>query len=153
MGLLEVGRIGRAHGVRGDVLVALVTTVEDRLAPGTVLATPRGPMEVERSSFHSGRWIVHFRGVETREAAEALRNTVLSAEAVDDPDELWVHKLIGAAVVDQDGVERGRCAEVHAGSVSDLLVLDSGAVVPVTFVQRQEGDRIFVDVPEGLFDL
>lgn len=154
--LLEVGRVLRAHGLRGDVVVDLTTTRTERLAVDAVLqtaGTAAGTVEVERSSPHSGHWIVHFRGHDTREAAEALRGAVLSAEAIDDPDELWVHRLVGAEVVDQHGVARGRCREVHAGTVSDLLVLDSGALVPVAFVRRQDGDRILVDAPDGLFDL
>jgi 16S rRNA processing protein RimM len=154
--LLEVGRVLRAHGLRGDVVVDLVTTRQERLAGGAVLhtaATGAGTVEVEHSSPHSGHWIVHFRGHDTRESAEALRGAVLFAEPIEDPHQLWVHRLIGAEVVDQHGVARGRCSEVHAGTVSDLLVLDSGALVPVAFVRRQDGDRILVDAPDGLFDL
>lgn len=155
-GLLEVGRVMRAHGLRGDVVVDLTTTRQERLAHGAVLrttGTAAGTVEIERSSPHSGHWIVHFRGYDTREAAEGLRGTILCAEPIDDPDELWVHRLVGAEVVDQHGVARGHCCEVHAGAASDLLVLDTGALVPVAFVRGQDGDRILVDVPDGLFDL
>lgn len=155
--LLEVGRIGRAHGLRGEVVVHLVTDRVERVAPGSRLGSTRGPLVVERSRPHQGAYLVFFEGVGSREAAEALRGTVLEAEAideVDDDDTLWVHELVGAEVVEADGTARGSVTEVQANPASDLLVLDSGALVPVRFVVSHEpGVRVVVDVPTGLFDL
>ena len=97
---------------------------------------------------------MHFAGVDHRDQAEALRNTVLSAAPIDDPDELWVHELIGAVVVDQDGVARGTVVQVLDNPASDLLELDSGSLVPARFiVSHVAGTEIRVDVPAGLFDL
>src|SRR3546814_10145404 len=74
--LLEVGRITKAHGVRGDVLVALSSDRTERLDPGSVLVTDRGPLTVESSSRHNDRWIVHFRSEEhTSELQSLLRNS------------------------------------------------------------------------------
>jgi 16S rRNA processing protein RimM len=78
---------------------------------------------------------------------------VLAAEPLDDPDELWVHELVGATVVEVGGAERGRVESVLANPASDLLVLDSGALVPLTFVVERTEGRIVIDPPEGLFDL
>jgi 16S rRNA processing protein RimM len=79
---------------------------------------------------------------------------VLFAEALEDPEELWVHQLIGSRLVDQAGVDRGRVVEVLANPASDLLELDSGALVPVRFVTGVvPGERVDVEVPDGLFDL
>ena len=67
---------------------------------------------------------------------------------------LWVHELVGAVVVDQSGVERGTVGRVVANPASDLLELDSGALVPVRFVTSlRPGVRVDVEVPDGLFDL
>jgi 16S rRNA processing protein RimM len=150
--LLEVGRIEKPHGLRGQVVVRLFTNRVERLAPGAELTTGSGPLRVRSSTPHHDRWLVAFEGVDTREAADGLRSVVLSAPAIDDPDELWVHDLVGAEVVDH-GIVRGRVVEVEANPASDLLVLDTGALVPVRFVVRVEpGALVEVDAPAGLFD-
>ena len=149
--MLEVGRIAKAHGLRGDVVVELVTDRVERVAAGAVLHGPGGPLTVERSTPHQGRWIVHLAGVGDRAAAEALRGTVLRAEPLDDPDALWVHDLIGAEVVDGDGTQRGRVVSVVANPASDLLELDDGSLVPVRFVTGHGAGVIRVETPPGLF--
>jgi 16S rRNA processing protein RimM len=150
-GFLEVGRITKPHGIRGEVIVELVTDRVQRVAPGTVLRSEDGPMTVDRSSPHQGRWIVQFAGVATREAADALRGTILLAEPLDDPDALWVHDLIGSEVFDTAGIRRGRVVSVVANPASDLLELDDGALVPVRFVTGQAPGVVHVDPPAGLF--
>jgi 16S rRNA processing protein RimM len=152
--LLEVGRITKAHGVHGDVLVQLTTDRTERLAPGAVLSTDRGDLTVERSTRHHDRWIVHFAELAVREQADQWRGTVLRAEALDDDDdELWVHELIGATVALIDGTEVGIVDEVQANPAADLLVLDNGALVPVVFVTDHRDGTVTIDPPEGLFDL
>ena len=150
--LLEVGRITKPHGLRGEVIVELVTDRVERVAAGSVLQRPGGTLTIERSSSHQGRWIVQFAGVATREAAEALRGTVLSAEPIEDPDVLWVHDLIGAGVVDAGGVRRGAVVSVIANPASDLLELDDGTLVPVRFVTGHADGVVHVDAPDGLFE-
>jgi 16S rRNA processing protein RimM len=140
------------------VLVVLTSERTDRLDPGSVLDTDRGPLTVVRSSRHQDRWIVQFAGLLDRNAAEAWRGTVLRAEPLDEPvgddDEgIWVHELIGSAVVLVDGTEVGTVVEVQANPASDLLVLDTEALVPVVFVTDHEPGRVTIDPPEGLFDL
>ena len=152
--LLEVGRILRAHGVQGEVVVRFTSDREERRAAGAVVQGPDGPLTVSRARHTpGGDWVVRFAEVADRTAAETMHGAVLRAEAIADPDELWVHELLGSVVVDQDGCERGTIAEVHEGSASDLLLLDTGHLVPVTFVVGKEPGRILVDTPEGLFDL
>lgn len=155
MTLLEVGRIVKAHGIRGDVIVELTTTRTERLAPGTVLASDAGSFTVERASPHQGKWIVAFAEVPDRTAAERLRGTKLRAEPVaGDDGELWIHELIGAAVVDVDGQPVGEVTAVQANPASDLLVLADGHLVPLTFVVRRDPDgTVVIDPPAGLFDL
>jgi 16S rRNA processing protein RimM len=121
---------------------------------GTELQTSRGPLRVARSKVDGQRWLVHFEGVDTREDAESWRNTPLLAEPLDDPDELWVHDLVGCRVISADGVDRGTVVEVQENPASDLLVLDGGALVPLTFlVDGPAGGVLRVDVPDGLWDL
>lgn len=150
--MLEVGRVAKPHGLRGEVIVELFTNRTERMTPGTVLATADGLLTVEQSTPHLGRWIVSFEGVRSREDAEALRGTVLSAEPLDDPDELWVHELVGASVVGVDDRAYGTVAAVEANPASDLLVLDGGGLVPVRFVISHGDGRIVIDPPAGLLD-
>ncbi len=152
---LEVGRIIKAHGLRGQVLVDLWTDRLERLAPGAVLLTARGPITVRAAARHQDRFIVTLEGVERREEAESWRGTVLSATRVehDDDDVIWIDDLYGAVVYDSLGEPHGVVVEVEANPASDILVLDSGALVPLTFVTAVEANvRIDVDVPEGLFE-
>jgi 16S rRNA processing protein RimM len=151
--LLEVGRITKPHGLRGEVVVKLVTDRVDRLDPGTVLASDRGDLVVRAARPHQDRWIVAFEGASTREHADALRSVALRAEAVDDPDELWVHRMVGAEVVTVGGDAVGRCVGVIANPAADLIELDGGALVPVVFVVDHDATQITIDPPDGLFDL
>lgn len=150
--LLEVGRVTKAHGIRGEVIVELVTDRTERVAPGAVLEAGNMTLVVERSTPHQGRWIVAFEGVHDRDAAERLRGVVLSAPPIDDPSALWVHELIGSTVVDAGGVGRGRVVSVVANPASDLLELDGGTLVPLRFVTAFAGGIVTVDVPEGLWE-
>src|SRR5215207_2576324 len=152
--LLEVGRIVKAHGIRGEVIVDLVTNRPDlRLAPGSVLCSARGNLEVLTATPHQGRWIVAFRGVEDRNAAETYRSVVLSAEPVDeDNDTLWVHELIGAEVFDMEGRSYGPVEAVEANPASDLLVLSGDRLVPLVFVKTRLPGRVVIDPPAGLLD-
>ena len=152
-GLLEVGRIGRAHGVKGDVMVHLATDRVERLAVGSRLKAGERWLTVTSSTRSNDRWRVHFEGVEDRTAAEALTRVVLSAEPIDDPDALWIHDLIGARVVEQDGTTRGRCVAVIDNPAADLLELESGALVPASFVVSVADGVVTIDPPAGLFDL
>lgn len=153
--LLEVGRITKPHGVRGDVLVLLSTERTSRLDPGSVLQTDRGPLTVVSSSRHQDRWIVQFEGFTDRAEVESWRGVALRAEPLDDQDEdvLWVHELVGSTVALVDGDEVGTVMEIESNPASDLLVLDSGALVPVVFITKHEPGRVTIDPPDGLFDL
>jgi 16S rRNA processing protein RimM len=150
--LLEVGRIGRAHGVKGEVIVHLSTDRTERVDPGSVLVAPGGPLTIISSRPHQNGWIVAFEGVFDRNGAEALRNQVLRAEALEDPDALWVHELVGSVLVTPDGAEHGTVASVEANPAADLLVLADGRLVPVNFIVASEPGRVTVDVPAGLLD-
>lgn len=154
--MLEVGKIVRAHGLKGDLVIGLTTDRTERVDVGSVLETDRGPITIASSrKERDNKWMVRIVGCDTREAADALRGLVLRAAPIDDPDALWVHELIGCHVVDQaDGSDRGEVVAVLPNPASDLLELDSGHLVPLRFVLGGVTDRIVrVVVPDGLWDL
>jgi 16S rRNA processing protein RimM len=137
---LEVARVGRAHGLRGEVAVTFTSNRPERTA----------------ARRHQGRWLVQFDDVRDRTQAEQLLGVVLTGDVIDDQDlgdHLWVHEMIGSAVVDRDGHELGTVASVEANPAHDLLVLDGGALIPIVFVTEHAAGRIIVDVPDGLFEL
>jgi 16S rRNA processing protein RimM len=147
--LLQVGRVIKPHGLRGEVIVELSTNRTDRLVPG---ASFEG-LVVEHARPHQGRWIVQFEDVFDRDSAEKLRNRVLRAEPLDDPDVLWVHDLVGSYVVDgMHGWTYGRVRSVEANPASDLLVLEGDRLVPLTFVTKTESGVLTIDPPTGLLD-
>lgn len=152
--MLEVGWVAKAHGLRGEVVVALVSNRPDlRLVPGAQMETPRGPLVVVGSRPHQHRWIVQFEGVADRSAAEALRGTPLLGEPLEEEGALWVHELVGARVVDPQGQDHGRVVAVEAHPASDYLVLDRDRLVPLVFVvAHRPGEEVVVDGPPGLLD-
>ncbi len=152
-GLLEIATIGRAHGVRGEVAVYPVTNRLERFDTGSVLVTAAGPRAVARARADGNRWLVRFEGIDDRDAAAALTGTTVFAEPLADPDELWVHDLCGATVVDQRGEAAGVVTAVVSNPAADLLELDTGHLVPLTFVVRCESGVVRVEVPDGLFEL
>jgi 16S rRNA processing protein RimM len=168
--LLVVGRIGRAHGIRGDVFVDVRTDdPEARFAAGSVLATDPadvGPLTVADARNHSGKLVVSFAGYTDRTAAETLRGIRLvidsaDLEPTDDPDEFHDHELLGLAVVRADGTALGEVSEVVHGPAGDLLAVartEGGeALIPFIhdFVPEVDvpGRRIVVTPPEGLLEL
>ena len=149
---IAVGQVVRAHGIRGEVLVAVRTDEPGaRFAPGSVLPTEppeRGPLTVAAARWHSGRLIVAFEGVGDRTAAEGLRGTLLILDSaqitsLSDPDEFYDHELIGLGVVTAAGDPVGVVADVlHHGQ--DLLVVRRegapGQVAPGQVTPGHPGD-------------
>jgi len=164
---LVIGRIGRAHGVRGDLFVEPMTDEPDhRYADGTVLMTSDDTtLTVATSKWHSGRFVVHFAGVDDRNAAEALRGQTLiievdPAELPEDPDEYYDHQLIGLKVVLEDGSLIGVIGEVIHLPSQDLLSVaregDTEVLIPFVteFVPEIDLDTKTVTItpPPGLLN-
>jgi 16S rRNA processing protein RimM len=152
-GLLEIGHLRRAHGLSGQLNVQLATDRPERLAKGARWFARGTWLTVAAAAPHQDRWLVTFEEVGDRATAQRFTNAVAYAEPLDDPDELWVHELIGAPVVEVDGTPRGTCVAVVENPAADLLELDSGALVPVVFITDRSPAGIVIDPPPGLFEL
>ncbi len=135
------------------MIVELFTNRDERVAPGSELSAPGGVLVVRKSTPHQHRWIVQFAGVNHREGAEKLRGTILSAEALDDPDALWIHELVGSEVLAVDGSKVGIVAAVVANPAGDLLELDDSVLVPLRFVVENGPGFIRIDPPSGLLEI
>ncbi|MFC0109006.1 ribosome maturation factor RimM [Kibdelosporangium aridum] len=165
-----VGRVAKAHGIRGELAVEVRTdSPEQRFAPGAVVAarlrdgTSR-PLTLSAVRAHGERLLVFFDEVPDRTAAESLRGALLLADTdalppTDDPDEFYDHELEGLAAVLADGSPVGTVREVVHSPAGELLALDvAGREVLVPFVREIvpevdiAGRRVVLDPPEGLLD-
>ncbi|MFE5945700.1 ribosome maturation factor RimM [Streptomyces sp. NPDC056480] len=166
---LVVARIGRAHGIKGEVTVEVRTDEPElRLGPGAVLRTDpasAGPLTIETGRVHSGRLLLRFEGVRDRNAAEALRNILLIAEVdptemPEEEDEYYDHQLMDLDVVLADGTEIGRITEISHLPSQDLFIVErpDGTELMIPFVESivteidLEEQRAVIDPPPGLID-
>ncbi|MBS44910.1 MAG: ribosome maturation factor RimM [Nocardioides sp.] len=169
-----VGRIGKPHGIRGELTVELRTDEPGRrFADGTVLRAeaPRGStftrasLTVASTRMHQQVLLVRFAEVDDRNAAEAARGVLLHAEVdptetPDDPEEFYDHQLVGLAVVDLDGTRIGELRRVVHGA-QDLLEVRTpdgrDALVPFVSALVPEVDlaagRVVVADRPGLVQL
>lgn len=170
---LVIGRIAKAHGVTGEIVVDVRTDdPEARFAPGSVLRgrKPRGGPErsyvIETVREHAGRLLVRLNGIGDRNAADELRGTLFLVESgdlppIEDPDEFYDHQLEGLAVRTVAGEAVGTVTEVLHTAAGELLSIKTPEgtelLVPfvsaiVTAVSLAEG-TVDIDPPEGLLNL
>jgi 16S rRNA processing protein RimM len=166
-----VGRVAKAHGISGELAVDVRTdSPETRFALGSVLTaklrdgTSRN-LTVAAARNHSGRLLVRFEEVLTRDVAETLRGTLLLGSTEDlpptgDPDEFYDHELEGLTAELADGTRVGTVLEIVHGLGGELLVVkrENGDETLVPFVREIvptvdiAGRRVVLDPPEGLLD-
>jgi 16S rRNA processing protein RimM len=168
---LVVARVGRAHGIRGEVTVDVRTDAPgERFVPGARLHVTgdRALAGVEVLTVatvrdHNGILLLGFEEVLDRTAAEALRGAVLEAdvpEDVDEPEAWYDHQLVGLRALDPAGAELGEVVAVEHLPAQDLLVVrrPDGARRMVPFVAAMvptvdgPGGTVVVDAPPGLLD-
>ncbi|GAB3070519.1 MULTISPECIES: ribosome maturation factor RimM [unclassified Phycicoccus] len=173
---LLVARIGKPHGLRGEVTVQAHTDdPERRFIPGVVFATeaPEGSgvpraLTLATARLHQKVWLLGFEQIPDRTGAEGLRGTRLFValgdviDAVDDDEDGWYEdELVGLTVVDTAGATVGEVAGLETGAAQDLLVvtLTGGRQALVPFVEAivpevdMESRRVVIDPPPGLLEL
>ena len=124
---VAVGRITRAHGVRGEVAVLVLSEVEDRFDPGVeLLAEGRGPLEIESARRDRGRLLGKFSGVDDREAAQLLSGVYLMGPRDASPDlpegSYWPYELEGCEVSTEAGRPLGTIVDVIHTQANDVWV-------------------------------
>ncbi len=162
--LLTVARIGRAHGLRGEVTLEVRTDAPaERFAVGNELTTDPpdvGPLTVAAARTQGGRWFLIFAEAPDRPSAEALNGTLLvvEAEASEEQDAWYVHQLVGLRAERPSGEAIGEVVDVEHPPAQDLLVVEEpngnrariplvSALVPTVDIA---GGRVVVDPPFGL---
>ncbi len=156
---VAVGRVARAHGVRGVVRVAGASAETLRGLARVFVGDER--RELRASS--AGEGLLKLEGVDDRDAAEALRGADLwmprDELPAEDEDELYLHDLLGCRLTDGEGAPIGTVTAVESTGAQDLLVvqLPSGreARVPYPLVTAVdlEARTLACDLPEGLLEL
>ncbi|MFV9633495.1 ribosome maturation factor RimM [Mycobacterium neumannii] len=169
---LVVGRVAKAHGITGEVVVDVRTDDPDaRFAAGTSLRgrPPKGGAEreytIESVREHGGRLLVRFDGIDDRNAADALRGILFLVDSqelppIDDPDEYYDHQLEGLRVRTTDGDDVGTVTEVLHTAAGELLAVHADereVLVPfvtaiVTSVSLAD-EVIEIDPPDGLLEI
>jgi 16S rRNA processing protein RimM len=169
---LVVGRVAKAHGVTGEVVVEVRTDEPDtRFAPGTILRA-KGSDGRERSYTvdaardHGARLLVRLAGVTDRDAADALRGSLLVIDSadlppIDEPDTYYDHQLEGLRVRTTTGNDIGIISEVLHTAAGELLAVrrDDGGELLVPFVGAivtsvsLDTGTVEIDPPEGLLEL
>ena len=156
--LLAVGRVARAHGIRGRVLIAPYNADSEGLQRVRKLWLEDREYEVERAERVQLGYLVALRGVGDRDQAAALRGQEVRVDREElpglGPDEMYAIDLIGYEVSDPEGTVRGVVEDLEEAGPQDLLRLRGGALVPLGLVKevQPEARRIVVDAPEGLFE-
>lgn len=160
---LVVGRIAKAHGIRGEVAIDVWTDEPSRFAPRARVKAGDRALTVSASRPHQGRLLVLFEEVPDRNAAEALKGAELTvpfeeARALEDDWSFYPHQLAGLKVTDESGHELGTMDRVEESPASDLWVVRAeGREVLVPAVRDivvrvdLDGGTIVLRPPEGLF--
>ena len=166
-----VGRVGKPHGLRGEVTVDVRTDEpERRFAVGATLRAepPSGSasslrsLTVASTRWHQGVLLAGFEELPDRDTAEAARGTMLHATipadlSPDDPDEFYAHQLVGLTAYDVDGAHLGEVVALTTGA-QDLLTIRTldgrDALVPFVAALVPEvdvaGGRVVVADRPGL---
>jgi 16S rRNA processing protein RimM len=164
--LLLVGRVARAHGVRGHVVVNPETDfMEDRFRAGQVVligpADGARPREILESRIHQGRPIVRFAGIDTMNDAETLAGATLWLRERDlaplPAGTFYRHDLVGCEVVDTHGTNVGKVTGVEGSLDRSYLVVDEHTLIPlvgdICVAVDITARRVTINPPEGLIDL
>ncbi|NBV95729.1 MAG: ribosome maturation factor RimM [Actinobacteria bacterium] len=161
--LLEIGRIGKAHGIKGEATVeAWTDDPENRFAIGTKIKLSNGTdLEVSSIKFHSGTWLIGFVGINDRNEIEKLRNQTIFAEIdITDnaQDEYHLQQLLDCQAKSLNGTFLGKVIGLTKNPGQDLLQVNSGkqtVLVPMVKAIIKEINlsekTIKLDPPLGLF--
>ncbi|MGB2757676.1 MAG: hypothetical protein WBD02_08445 [Acidimicrobiia bacterium] len=152
----EIAVIGKPHGLRGEVTVRAISNVAERFVPGAKWIVGDAELEVLTARSQREGYVVHLEGIGDRTAAESLRGSVVFGLG-EAPEADLVHRLIGRLVI-VAGEAVGVVTSVEANPAHDILVLDSGVLIPMVFVDplahdADPEDPLRAVVPEGLLEL
>jgi 16S rRNA processing protein RimM len=160
---LVVGRIAKAHGIRGEVAIEVLSDEPARFAPGAHVFVGERALTVSASRAHQGRLLVLFDEVPDRTTAETLKGAELTipigdARTLDDDWSFYPHELTGLDVIDENGNALGTMDRVEESPAADIWVVRAPgrevlvpAVRDIVMRVDLDGRTIVLRPPEGLF--
>lgn len=145
--LVTIGRIIKAHGIRGEVAVDVLSDVPGRFDAGTEVHVGGRATTIASSRPHQGRMLLRFDHVTDRTSAELLRGREIAAPPVDltHSDTFFVHELVGLAVRDRD--------DRLLGTVDALIELPSAAGYDLLEVAREDGTTWLLPAVDDLVEV
>lgn len=155
---LRVAKCGRVVGLKGEISLWPISNVEQRYEIGSELFLENGQsLVIEKIRIHKDHYVAKFQDRSRREDVETLTNEILfgaplQADVLDE-GEFFVHDCVGKNLIDQNGNDRGRAVKFIPNAASDLLETDGGVLVPFRFITRVDEDNVYLEAPEGLFDV
>jgi len=145
--LVAIGRVVKAHGIRGEVSVHVLSDVPGRFDPGAAVDLDGRPTRIEASRPHQGRLLLRFAGITDRTAAERLRGQLIEAPPADlsETETYYAHELIGMAVIDEGGA--------GLGTVTALIELPDAAGYDLLEVTRADGGTWLLPAVEDFVEV
>jgi 16S rRNA processing protein RimM len=155
---LRIAKCGRTIGLKGEIVLWPISNVEQRFILGSNFVDSKNNiLTINKIRPNKDHYIVKFDGFENIEDVKPLVNLELFGEplvsSVLDEGEYFAHDVVGKIIKDADGVERGIVKSVVPNLASDLLENQNGDLVPFRFIKSFDDNFVYVDTPEGLFEL
>ncbi|MFN2263581.1 MAG: ribosome maturation factor RimM [Anaerolineales bacterium] len=146
---LVVGKLGKPHGIHGEIVMDVYTDFPERLKPGVVvyIGPQFKPIQIVNRRTHSRGLILSFDGYQSREAVAALRNLLVQVPSTDRPalpnGEYYQHQLLGLKVIDDNGLELGWISAILETGANDVFV-----------VKDKEGSEVLIpDIESVILDI
>ena len=152
---LVVGKLRAPHGVRGEILMEVITDFPERLQPGVTVLVGEGhqPQRILNRRTHNKGLLISFEGYTTPETVGALRNALVYVTTADRPPlpegEYYHHQLLGLRVLDDDGQELGRIIQILTSAANDIYVVrgESGSEILLPAIEEV---ILEIDLENGL---
>jgi 16S rRNA processing protein RimM len=130
---LVVGKLGKPHGIQGEIVMDVYTDFPERLVEGVVvyIGPQLKPMRIVQHRFHSRGLLLAFEGYQSREEVADLRNSLVQVLAADSPalpeGDYYQHQLRGLQVITEDGTSLGWVYAILETGANDVLVVKDQA--------------------------
>lgn len=152
---LVVGRLRHPHGVRGEILMQVITDFPERLQPGITVFVGQAhqPQRIRSRRPHGQGLLLTFDGYTTPETVGELRNALVFVPTADRPPlpagEYYHHQLLGLRVISEDGRELGKVHEILGTAAHDIYVV-KGANGPDILLPATDEVILEIDLDRGI---
>ena len=162
-----VGKFRRPHGIRGEIIMTVLTDYPDLITPGVTLFIEKNyhPYTIRSIRWHGGDMLIALAELPDRTAVEIFRNIMVYMKAKDIPElpegEYYSHQLVGMDVITDQDQELGKIKEILITGANDVYLVESadGKQVLLPVIEQvvlnidHESGKILVHILPGLLDL